>query len=146
MTPNAKSRRVENFSPILCVALMIALGPTGWAQEVSPALLQAARASYQQEQQAEPELLAAAKVDPKLVGKKVEVHYRDGRTVKGKLVELGPDFLRLESHGQIEEIPFSEVSSVSQRKGTARKAWIIVGVSAAAVGVLLLLTARYWEE
>jgi hypothetical protein len=146
MARHKKMGRRRILHRLVGAVVVFVLGPQGWAQNVSPALLQAAQAAYQQEQQEEPQLLPLAEVDPKLVGKKVEVHYRDGRTVKGKLTELTPDFIELERQGQIDQIPLSQVARVSQQKSTARRTWIIVGVSAAAVGLSLLIGAMTIQD
>ncbi len=130
------------FSCFLSVVLVLLLASPAWAQEVSPGLLKIAIEAYQQQRE-QPELLPRAKVDPKLVGKKVKVHCRDGRIYEGKLVELTRELLRIDGNGRLETVSLGEVSSVSGQPGwgIGRTGWIAIGVGVG-VGLVLMIGER----
>ncbi len=143
MARHRKMGRGRIFHRVVGFGLVLALGPQGWAQEVSPALLQAAEAAYEQQQQEEPQLLPAAKrdpklppanVDPRLVNKKVRVYWRDGRVSEGKLLDVGPAYIRLKAEQATEEISLTDIARVE--KAGRSKAWLTVAIVGLAVGAV----------
>jgi len=116
----------------LIVILAVGLVIQSAAQQVSPALLKAAQEAYQQQQREQPQILARVKVDPKLVGKKVIVYTRDGKVLKGKLVQLGSDSMRLRipSEDRIEELPLNNIAWVERQPASSKPALTVLAVVA----------------
>ncbi len=128
----------KRFFHALSILLIVAIVSPAWAQEVSPKLLQMAMEAYQQQQeeQSQPQILRPARVDPKLVGKKVVVRTRDGRILAGKLLEVEPDFLLLRWGRRTEQLSLREVFSVEKQPLNKWKIAVIVYVVVATVTVL----------
>ena len=74
------------------------------------------------------------KVDPGLMNKKVVVHLRDGRTVKGKLLEVADDWVRVKVDGRTEQIALKDVASVERAKSSRK--WLLIPI---VVGALLVV-------
>jgi hypothetical protein len=111
----------------LSLTLALVLASPVAAQEVSPALLQAAWEAYQQEQHKKAQILSPVQVDPKLVGKKVVVYYLDGRVKKGQLAEVVSGMIRLKVGKSVEEIFLDQVSRVEKQTGKAWRNAMIIG-------------------
>lgn len=85
-------------------------------------------------------------VDQSLVNKKVVVRLRDGRTVKGKLVEIKGTALRVKTGKVIEELALSEVASVDRQKGSGWKIGLAIAAAAVAVWVVVGLVVASNEH
>ena len=130
---------------VVAALLVVLLGTPAsgaWAQQLSPALLQAAQEACRQQQQEEPKILPLAKVDPKLVGKKVVVHCRDGRIYKGKLLDLERDSLRLRVGKRTQQLSLSEVATVVEAQPCYRGVLKIAIIAGAIVAALAILAAE----
>lgn len=121
---------------IVSIVIVFLLVTPVWAQEVSPEFLQIAIEAYQQRNPQHAEALLQAKVDPKLVGKKVVVRTRDGRILAGKLLEVEPDLLLLRLGRRTEQLSLREVFSVEKQPLNKWKIAVIVYVVVATVTVL----------
>lgn len=79
---------------------------------------------------------APPKVDPSLVNKKVVVHLRDGRVLKGKLVEITDDALHLKIDGRMEKVNLAQVAAVERQPSNRKKALIVIA-AVVAVGFVV---------
>jgi len=129
------------FGRPLSLVLALSLASPLTAQDVSPALLQAALEAYQQGQQKKPEILPLAQVDPNLVGKKVVVYYHDGRQERGKLLQLTAEKIQLQTRAGAHEIPLAEVGSVQKQPSRAGRNAMIIWLVGLGVFVTLIVGA-----
>jgi len=126
----------------LLVILLATPALPAWAQEVSPALLRAAREAYQQEQQKQSEMLAPALAQPQApapsesdwnnlrqlrVGERIAVKTKDNITHTGDFVAYSDEAISLREGKREVAYRREEVLGVSLLGARKRSKWALIG-------------------
>jgi len=126
----------------LLVILLATPALPAWAQEVSPALLAAARQAYQQGQQKQPEILAPVQAQSQvapaseadwnslrqlLVGERIAVKTKDNITHTGDFVAYSDEAISLREGKREVAYRREEVLGVSLLGARKRSKWALIG-------------------